>query len=308
MSKLTFLFIIKEYGGYQVIESYFPFKGYQTYFRIVGEDKRDKIPLILLHGGPGSTHNYFEILDSLAEDRMLIMYDQLGCGNSYVDNREDLWMADTWLEELEALLHHLQLSEVHLLGQSWGGMLAQLYCLKKKNKGIRSLILSSTLASASLWSSQQHERIALMPVEEKEAIYRAERSFDFSSEEYLRANNHFMEMYCAGEIDENAAECLRRECKKGTASYLAAWGPNEYTPTGSLRNYEIQHRLAEIEVPTLIISGTKDLSSPLISKEIFDGIKNSRWELFEGARHMCFVEQTEKYIALVKSFLEEVEK
>ena len=84
----------------KISEGYMPFMGHHTYYRTVGK-RTDKAPLILLHGGPGSTHNYFEVLDRVAEEdgRMLVMYDQIGCGNSYVDGRPELWTAETWVNE-----------------------------------------------------------------------------------------------------------------------------------------------------------------------------------------------------------------
>ena len=105
----------------KIVEGYMPFLEYQTYYRIVGE-KTDKAPLVLLHGGPGSTHNYFEVLDRLAEEdgRQIIMYDQIGCGNSYVDNRPDLWNAETWANELIALRKHLGIEEMHLCPRADG--------------------------------------------------------------------------------------------------------------------------------------------------------------------------------------------
>lgn len=88
----------------KISEGYMPFMGHHTYYRTVGE-RTDKAPLILMHGGPGSTHNYFEVLDRVAEEdgRMLVMYDQIGCGNSYVDGRPELWTAETWVNELITL-------------------------------------------------------------------------------------------------------------------------------------------------------------------------------------------------------------
>ena len=90
----------------EIREGYMPFMGYQTYYRMVGTQTGNKKPLILLHGGPGSTHNYFEVLDRLAEEdgRQLVMYDQIGCGESYVEDRPDLWNAEVWIRELEELI------------------------------------------------------------------------------------------------------------------------------------------------------------------------------------------------------------
>ena len=112
-------------------EKYIPFREYQTYVRIVKEDDQDSAPILLLHGGPGSTHNYFEVLDPLAKQRPVISYDQLGCGNSYVDHHPELWTLSTWMEELDHVIKSLHLTRVHLLGQSWGGMLALAYALQQ---------------------------------------------------------------------------------------------------------------------------------------------------------------------------------
>ena len=110
--------------NHQITEGYMPFIGYQTYYRIVGEPS-DKAPLLLLHGGPGSTHNYFEVLDCIADTgRQVISYDQIGCGNSYLDGHPELWTLQTWIDELIALRDYLHLDHVHILGQSWGAMQA----------------------------------------------------------------------------------------------------------------------------------------------------------------------------------------
>lgn len=101
----------------EINDGYMPFKGFKTYYRIV--DGGDKTPLICLHGGPGSTHNYFEVLDCIAKTgRKVIMYDQLGCGKSFVEGHDELWNQDTWMEELEALMEYLNIESCHLLGQS----------------------------------------------------------------------------------------------------------------------------------------------------------------------------------------------
>lgn len=288
-----------------VREGYMPYLGYKTYYRIVGECKEGKKPLVLLHGGPGSTHNYFEVLDCLAEEgRAIISYDQIGCGNSYVDGHPELWCDKTWDNELIQLRRHLGLEEIHLLGQSWGGMLAIEYLCNYKPQGIKSVILSSTLSSAKLWAHEQHRRIKFLPLEDQQAIAKAEEENKFDAPEYLSANERFMLRHCAGEMTEESPECLRREKKSGSEAYLYGWGPNEYTPTGSLGNFEYTDQLKDIKEPALIISGTNDLCSPLIAKTMYDRIPNARWELFEDCRHMCFVEDNDRYCTLLNEWME----
>ena len=289
----------------KITEGYMPFEGFKTYYRIVGEATEGKKPLVLLHGGPGSTHNYFEVLDKIAEGgRQVVMYDQIGCGNSFVEGHPELFNADTWIKELIALREHLGLDEIHLLGQSWGGMQAIWYALEYKPKGIKSYILSSTLSSASLWEIEQKRRISYMDEADQKALLDAVNTGDYSSKEYSDALDKFMKMYCAGEVTENDPECLRRPKKSGAEAYVVGWGHNEFSPSGTLAGYEFTDRLHEIEEPCLITSGAIDLCSPYIAKTMYDRIPNSKWELFQYSRHMPFVEENEKYIKVLTEWLE----
>lgn len=289
----------------EVREGYMPYLEYKTYYRIVGKKTGDKKPLVLLHGGPGSTHNYFEVLDGLAEEdgRELIMYDQLGCGNSYVENRPDLWNAKVWIEELMALREHLGLEEIHLLGQSWGGMQTLEYVCNYKPEGLKSIILSSTLPASWLWAEEQQRMIAQLPKEMQEAIAEATESGDYSSPEYQAAEAEYMRQHCAGEVPADAPECLRRPKKTGRESYVVGWGPNEFTPLGTLKDYDVTGQLADIQEPALIISGGNDLCTPYVAKYMYDRIPDAQWELFRTCRHMCYVEDNERYVELLKEWL-----
>ena len=290
----------------KITEGYMPYLNYKTYYRIVNGG--DKTPIVLIHGGPGSTHNYMELLDCIADSgRKVISYDQIGCGNSYLDGHPELWNADTWIDELIALRKHLHLDEVYLLGQSWGGMLIIQYLIERKPEGIKGIILSSTLPSSSLWAHEQHRLISLMSKKDQDAIAFAEKNNIRDKPEYLKANDTFMKLHCA-DIKDTDPECLTRTKKNGSEAYLYGWGPNEYNPTGSLKNFEYIDRLHEIKVPVQIMSGTNDLCTPLVAKTMFDRIQDAQWELFDGARHMCFAEDNKHYCDVLLNFINSIEK
>ena len=288
----------------KITEGYMPFMGYKTYYRIVGECAPGKYPLITMHGGPGSTHNYFELLDCIADTgHAVIEYDQLGCGNSYLDGHPELWTLETWMNELKELRKHLGLNDVHILGQSWGGMLAIAYLIDGNATGIHSAILSSTLPCSRLWGEEQHRMIKYMPEHHQQAIARAEASGDYSQPDYEAANDYFMNLHCAGAVTPDSPECLRRPKHSGSEAYLYGWGPNEYTPLGSLKDFDYTDRLCTIKEPCLIMSGTEDLCTPIIAKTMYDLIPNTEWELFAGCRHMPFAEDTEHYCRVLADWL-----
>ena len=289
----------------EIREGYMPFLEYKTYYRVVGKNTGNKKPLVLLHGGPGSTHNYFEVLDRIAEEdgRQLVMYDQIGCGNSYVENRPDLWNSKVWIEELIELRKHLGLDEIHLLGQSWGGMQTLEYVCNYKPEGLKRIILSSTLPASWLWAEEAQRMIAQMPQDMQDAIKKATESGDYSSPEYQAAEAEYMRQHCAGEVTENDPECLRRPKKAGRESYVVGWGPNEFTPLGTLKDYDVIDQLGDIKEPALIINGGNDLCTPYVAKFMYDRIPNSEWELFRTCRHMCFVEDNDHYVEVLKKWM-----
>ena len=288
----------------KITEGYMPYLEYQTYYRIVGECTGNKKPVILLHGGPGSTHNYFETLDCIAEDgRAVIMYDQLGCGNSAIPSNPSLWTQETWIDELIALRKHLGIEECHILGQSWGGMQLIAYLCDYKPEGVKSAILSSTLPASEMWKKEQRRHITYMPQKMQDDIIRAEAAEDYDDPDYLAAVDVFMERHCAGAVDENSPECLRRPKVAGTEAYIYGWGQSEFAPSGTLKDFDYRAQLKDIQEPCLVVSGLMDLCTPWIAKYMYDNIPNTEWELFEFSRHMCFVEENEKYVAMLKEWL-----
>lgn len=291
-----------------VIEAYMPYKGFKTFFRIAGEGNSKKAPLILLHGGPGGGCDTLEVLDRLAliEGRQLISYDQIGCGRSYVEGHTDWWNLDTWMDELIAFRDYLGLDQAHLIGQSYGGMLIIAYLIEKKPNDICSAIITSGHCSSSLWAAEQHRLIKFLSVEDQAAIAKAESTGDFTDSAYLTANSNYSNAYCNSDYkhDPNAPECFKRGPAKGhDAVYNAGWGPNEYNPTGSLKDFEYIDRLGEISQSCLILNGTNDCCTPLMAKTMYEGISDSKWKLFQGSRHRCYYEAIDEYVPLVNEWM-----
>ena len=193
----------------------------------------------------------------------------------------------------------------HLLGQSWGGMLLLTYICGYEHSDVKSGILSSTLPASWLWGIEQARMIKELPEEYQEAIKKATKTGDYSGDIYQRAEEEYMLRHAAGKPDPNGPECLLREKRAGRESYVVGWGPNEYTPMGTLKDYDVIDKLKDIKEPCLVINGGNDLCTPYIAKVMYDNIPNSRWELFRECRHMCFVEDNDHYVEVLKEWLNE---
>lgn len=294
----------------QVQEIEIPYKGYHTYCRIVNSEGK-RTPLLLLHGGPGSTHNSFELFDSFAfsSGRPVIMYDQIGCGLSSIpDDKPELYCSDTWIDELQNLISFLRLENFHLLGHSWGGMLAQLYCLKNGSKGVKTLILSSTLSSASLWKEETHRLIRSMSKEDQKAIGEAEEQNAYATPKFQEALDRYLKMTVSdySKDDPTVPECLRRKKNPGNVAYNTAWGPSEFQPLGNLKNYEITSQLKEIQLPVLLLFGERDESTKAVNQAMYDALTNATKEMImiPKARHMTYFENSECYFEVLSRFLE----
>ena len=230
-------------------EGYVDFRGYRTWYRIVGESVEGRDPLVALHGGPGSTHNYFAPLERLAEGgRAVVLYDQIGCGSS--DRPQDIdWSVQVFLDELATLRDQLELERIHLLGTSWGGQLALEHALSGYG-GLTSLVLSSTLASIEEWVLEARRLRAALPADVVEVLDRHEQAGTFDDPEYREALGVFDDHYIHRGA-KGTPELARMYAEKGPEVYLAMVGPNEWTVTGELRDWDVRDRLGEITVPAL---------------------------------------------------------
>lgn len=285
-----------------VQEGFIAVTGGKVWFRIIGAGKPG-IPLLALHGGPGGTSDPFELLAPLADERPLVLYDQLGSGRSDVPADNSLYRVERYVEELAQVRAALGLRRVHLLGHSWGSMLAVDYLLTKP-EGIASLVLAGPCLSAKRWVEDQNAFLAQMPAEVRATVARHEAAGTTTSPEYLAAVDAYYRRHLL-RMDE-WPQVMKRG-RFGDAVYQYMWGPSEFTCTGTLRSYERADRLGEIRVPTLYTCGEFDEATPGATAYYQGKTPGAKLKVFAGASHMTYVEQPDAYCAVLREFLRGIE-
>lgn len=286
-------------------ENYLSVTGGKIWYKIAGAEKGGT-PLILIHGGPGATHDYLLPLEELADKRPVIFYDQLGCGKS--DNPADvsLWTIERYVEELDLLCKSLNFKNYHILGQSWGGTLAVEYALSGLSDRIKSLILSAPLISSSRWAEDQREYIDQMPDMMKSTILRCEAEGDFNNPEYQKALEEFYNRHLC-RIQPMPEPMQKTFEKMNTEMYSYMWGPSEFTVNGTCKDYDASERLGSINVPVLFTAGEYDEATPESLKYFSNKIPGSKVIIFENASHSHHLEKREEFIGVVRDFLKNVE-
>ena len=286
-------------------EGYVPVPGGKVWYRIVGSG--GATPLLTLHGGPGAGHDYLDPLATLASDRPVVFFDQLGCGKSDQPDNRELWRIARFVEEVSAVRSALGLERIHLFGQSWGGWLAIEYMLSKP-PGVVSLILASTSASTPQFVSEVENLRSALPAGMQESMRRCEATGDFGNPECEAAVMEFYKRHLC-RLDP-WPEPLMRTVENITDNpvYETMNGPAECTMIGNLKDWDRADRLGEINVPSLITVGRYDEITPSCAKALHRGIPRSEMHIFEHSAHMAHLEESEHYLQIMSDFLERVEK
>jgi proline-specific peptidase len=292
--------IVREQTGF------IPVDGYRVWYRSIGGGAdHESIPLLILHGGPGAPHDYLENLQALATtSRRVIFYDQLGCGNSDQPDDASLWQVERFADELATVRRELGLDAVHILGQSWGGMLAIEYALRQP-QGVVSFILSNTTSSIPMWIAEANRLRAELPPEVNATLLRHEKAGTTSDPEYLQAMQVYYDRHV---IRVPRPDYAQRSFSRLSRVYYIMNGPSEFHVTGVIKDWDRTERLSEIHVPTLILSGQYDESTPIINEVLHKGIAGSEWILFENCSHNSHIEAPELYMQTVSNFLKRVEE
>jgi L-proline amide hydrolase len=279
-----------------------------TWYRVVGDLKSSKTPVMILHGGPGAGHNYCEpIADVLAQTgRAGVLYDQIGCGNSthLPDKPKEFWTPELFMEELVLLTEHLGISQKYnIVGQSWGGMLGMQFAITKP-KGLNALVVADSPASMEVWVSEANKLRKELPPEVEATLLKHEAAETTEDPEYIAAVDVFYSRHLCRIPQPPYVVASFEQLAADPTVYHTMNGPSEFHVIGSLKHWDIRPQLKEIKTPTLLVSGQYDEATPAMVKEINGLIPGSKWELFAESSHMPHVEEPAKFKRVVAEFLD----
>jgi proline-specific peptidase len=285
-------------------EGRIPFRGFETWYRDVGPV--NGVPLLCLHGGPGSSHHSFEPLEALADQgRRVVLYDQLGCGASDRPDDPELWTVELFVDEIGAVRRALELEQIHLFGSSWGSMLGIEYALTRPG-GLVSLTLNSPPTASETWTAEARRLRDDLPEDVKRVLAKHEAAGTTDDPEYEAAEEVFWRRHIC-RLDPLPACVQRARAAKSRKVYEALWGISEWNANGKLRNWDVRDRLAEIDVPTLVTSGRYDECTPKLAEDAQRGIPGAERVLFEDSSHTAYVEEPQRFRAVLAEFIARAE-
>ncbi|WP_066287567.1 proline iminopeptidase-family hydrolase [Bacillus sp. FJAT-29937] len=287
-----------------VQEGFIEVSGGKVWYQLHNSESK-KTPVIILHGGPGSSHYSLQGLKVLADERPVILYDQLGCGKSDRPKDKSLWTIERFVEELGQIRQALSLDHLHILGHSWGTTLAAAYLLTQP-VGVKSVIFSSPCLSAPLWAEDQERNRMLLPNDIQATLRECEENGSTDSEAYKKATAEFNNRFVC-RLDP-MPEFLKHGAQyKNPEVYNIMWGPSEFHVTGNLKNFDCTARLNEIDIPALYTCGLYDEATPQSTEYFSKLTPNAKLHIFQNSAHMPYLEEEEEYLKVIRTFLNSVE-
>jgi len=296
----------------KVTEGTIPFivdgESFSTWYTLVGDlSTSTRPPLVVLHGGPGTSHDYMLPLTDLAARSTptpVILYDQIGTARSthLPSKPAAFWTVELFVAELENVLTHFGIADsFDLHGHSWGAMLAAEYIVRRQPKGLRRLVLSNCPASASLRNNARAKLVLTLPEDVQHTITSHEKDGSTSAPEYRMAMRVFYGTFACklNPMPDKVIYSLSQ-------SEDSTGGHNVYTAmrTNILEHaWDITDRIHLIRVPTLLINGEYDYMTDEVCAPYFHGIDKVKWVKFALSSHMPHWEERERYIDVVGGFL-----
>ena len=294
-------------GGVKVIPITTPKGTFNVWTKRIGNNP--KIKVLLLNGGPGATHEYFECFENFlpAEGIEFIYYDQLGCGNADNPNDTSMWDLARYVEEVEQVRKALKLDNTnfYLLGHSWGGILAMEYAVKYQNN-MKGLIISNMMASCPEYDKYANEVLAKqMNPDVLAELMKIEANNDFSNPRYMELLlPNFYEKHILRFPAKDWPEPVNRSLGKTNQSlYVTMQGPSEFGISGKLEKWDRKADLKNVKIPTLVIGAKHDTMDPKHMEEISKILPNGSYLFCPKGSHMAFYDDQKTYFSGLISFL-----
>ena len=295
------------------MEGHLEHDGHRTWYRVVGElPSAPRAPVIICHGGPGATHDYVApIAEQLhGAGRACILYDQLGNGRSdhLPEADPSFWTVERFERELAALAAHLGIDgRYHVVGQSWGGMLALLHALERP-PGLLSVVAADAPSSIPAFVAGCNELLDAMEPDVRDTIRAGERSGETATPEFQAAVVQFYRRHVC-RLETWPEDVVRSfdAMEADPTVYGTMNGPTEFTVVGTIRDFDITDRLAEIDVRVLLVSGEYDEVRPSVVAAMDERLRHSEWVLFEDSSHMPHIEEPERFLEVVEELLARTE-
>ncbi|MFT4251702.1 MAG: proline iminopeptidase-family hydrolase [Caulobacter sp.] len=284
-------------------EGYAEVPGGRIYWRRFGSG--DKTPLLALHGGPGASHSYLLPLQALADERPVILYDQLGCGRADAPDDDGAYSIQRSVDEVDAVRAALGLDRVALLGHSWGALLAVEYLCQGRGRGVDRLILSGAMASIPQVVAGFERLFATMPDGWGAKIHALEKAGKTGTPEYAELVQRFYDAFVL-RVPPSPDVLATLEALAKSPAYRVLNGPNEFTIVGKIKDWDRRKDLGAITQKTLITTGEFDEITLDCHETLRDGIAGpARLAVMAGCSHLTMNEQPARYVALLRGFLNE---
>ena len=299
-------------GGIKIVSIQTPKGKFNVWTKRIGNNP--SIKLLLLNGGPGATHEYFECMESFlpAEGIEFIYYDQLGCGNS--DNPKDtsMWDLARYVEEVEQVRQALNLTKdnFYLLGHSWGGILAMQYALKYQDH-LKGLIISNMMSSCPDYGKYAQDVLAKQfDAKVLDTVRQIEAKGDFKNPKYMELlmphfyAKHILRM----PLDKWPEPVNRSFAKMNQSLYVTMQGPSEFGVGGNLVSWDVKAQLPQIKTPALTIGGTHDTMDPEHMKWMSTQLPNGQFLLCPNGSHMSMYDDQQTYMTGLIKFMKKVDE
>lgn len=298
-------------GGVKMISIQTPKGTFRVWTKRVGNNPTMKV--LLLHGGPGATHEFFEAFDSYFPGAGIeyYYYDQLGSAYSDQPHEDSLWETDRFVDEVEQVRKALKLGpdNFYLLGQSWGGILAIEYALKYP-QNLKGLVISNMMSSIPAYNRYAHDVLmpAMDPAVLKE-ILAIEARKDYSNPRYeqLLMENFYTEHFLRMPLDQWPAPVVRSLSQINREIYVPMQGPSEMGASGKLENWDRSADLKSIKVPTLVIGAEHDTMDPKHMRWMAEQFPRGRFLYCPNGGHAAMYDDQATYFTGLIAFLKDVD-